>query len=368
MAFGAFGLWWGAWGALLPAIQRSTGVDDGQLGAALLLVGAGALATMRLAGHLVDRIGGIVLSTSVAALGVAGIGPALVQGVAPLAASLAVLGATSGAYDVAVNAEASRLEVRTDRPLLGLAHACFSFGVIGGSLAAGALRTAGVPLTGTLTSFGVTLAAVAVWLTATRERQSDNHGVAPGVSRWGWRPPRPLVLLGVLIALAFLVESAWQSWSALHLERDLGAPPWLAAVGPAVFGLSAGIGRVLVHALAAPERDVPIVVGGAALAAAATVAAAVIPATSFVLGSIALAGLGTAACAPSLLRLAGRAVPEPVTGAAVGTVTTIGYLGFVIAPAMVGGLAAATTLPIALALVSVAAVTLAIGATRIERT
>ena len=52
--FAAFGAFWGAWGATLPAIQSHAGVDDGQLGVALLFIGAGALVAMRGAGTLVD--------------------------------------------------------------------------------------------------------------------------------------------------------------------------------------------------------------------------------------------------------------------------------------------------------------------------
>ncbi|MDP1803755.1 MAG: hypothetical protein Q8K72_01175 [Acidimicrobiales bacterium] len=43
--------WWGGWGALLPAVQRSADVDDGRLGIALLLVGVGALGSMRVTGY-----------------------------------------------------------------------------------------------------------------------------------------------------------------------------------------------------------------------------------------------------------------------------------------------------------------------------
>jgi hypothetical protein len=54
-------------------------------------------------------------------------------------------------------------------------------------------------------------------------------------------------------------------------------------------------------------------------------------------------------------------------GAAVGTVTTLGYLGFVVAPAAVGGLAGATTLPVALAAVALSAVALAGGTAALAR-
>ncbi|MGC1731202.1 MAG: hypothetical protein WA731_00815 [Pseudonocardiaceae bacterium] len=41
--FAAFGLFWGAWGAALPAVQVRSGSTDGELGAALLMIGLGAL-------------------------------------------------------------------------------------------------------------------------------------------------------------------------------------------------------------------------------------------------------------------------------------------------------------------------------------
>jgi hypothetical protein len=48
--FAAFGLFWGAWGAILPAIKGESGVSDAQLGGALLMVGLGALVSMRFTG------------------------------------------------------------------------------------------------------------------------------------------------------------------------------------------------------------------------------------------------------------------------------------------------------------------------------
>lgn len=361
VAFGAFGVWWGGWGALLPAVQRSADVDDGRLGIALLLIGVGALGSMGVTGYLVDRFGGMVLPLSVVGLAVAGIGPAFVEGVAALAASMALLGVASGAFDVAVNAEASRLETLSAQPLLSLAHAGFSFGVIVGSLGAGAMRTFDVSLAGAFVCLGAVLAAIAAYLS----RGAMDRPVVAAIEAargWPWwRPPRPLAVLGVLLALAFLVESAWQTWSAVHLERDLGASPGLASVGPAVFGASAGIGRVLVHRRAAPGREAGLVALGALVAAGASVAAALVPVTALVIVAIAFAGLGTAAGAPLLLSLAGRSASLHQAGAAVGTVTTVGYLGFVVAPAVVGGLAGATTLPIALAAMALVAVALAGG-------
>ena len=44
-----------------PVVQVSSRSTDGELGTALLMIGLGALVSMRLTGHLVDRLGTGVL-------------------------------------------------------------------------------------------------------------------------------------------------------------------------------------------------------------------------------------------------------------------------------------------------------------------
>ncbi|MDQ3937227.1 MAG: MFS transporter, partial [Chloroflexota bacterium] len=39
--FALFGSFWGMWGAAVPAVRNRADIGDGQLGTALLLVGAG---------------------------------------------------------------------------------------------------------------------------------------------------------------------------------------------------------------------------------------------------------------------------------------------------------------------------------------
>jgi predicted MFS family arabinose efflux permease len=217
--FGAFGAFWGAWGATLPAIQSHAGVDDGQLGVALLCIGAGALASMRSAGALVDRWRAPALPAALAAFALAGVLPGLATSTASLGAALLVLGATSGAVDVAINAEGVSSESVTGRPVLSLAHGTFSACVVAGSLAAGALRSAGAGAQLVLVLVGVLVATVAAALL-----RAPAAATAQAPTRGSWRRlPRVLVILGGLCALAFFVENAWQSWGAVHLETDLDA-------------------------------------------------------------------------------------------------------------------------------------------------
>src|SRR3954452_23789128 len=140
VAFAGFGLFWGTWGASVPAIEAHSGTGSGVLGVALAFIGVSAFVSMRAAGFVVDRLGGRGLPVAVSALAAAAPLPPLAHSPAALMASLALVGATSGAFDVAANAEGTRYETAVGRPLLNLAHALFSIGVVGGSLATGIAR------------------------------------------------------------------------------------------------------------------------------------------------------------------------------------------------------------------------------------
>jgi MFS family permease len=366
--FACLGAWWGTWGALLPAIQQSAAVDDGELGTALLFVGLGALVSMRLTGTLIDRWGNVVLPVTLAYFATAGMLPGVAHGVGPLAGVLFVVGAGSGALDVAINTASVRYESITGQRVMNLAHAMFSVGVIAFAGMTGPLRAIGLGPLAILGLLACVLWTAALWLYSGRhtaatavEPSPDQEAQRPW--RWWW-PPRRLALLGVLTGLAFLVESSWQNWSAVHLERDLSASAGVGALGPALFGASAAAGRFAGHWLNRRLRDQSLVRAGAVLAAGGTVLAALAPSIPLALTGIAGAGLGTAVCAPTLFGLAGRYVGNARRGAAVGTVTTLAYFGFVIAPAFVGLLAQATSLRVALASTAAAAGLLALGAQR----
>jgi hypothetical protein len=353
--FAAFGALWGAWGATLPAIQSHAGVGDGELGVALLCIGAGALVSMRSAGSLVDRWGAPALPGMLGALAAAVVLPGLATSTAGLCAALLVLGAVSGAVDVAINAEGVRTEAATSRPVMSLAHGTFSASVVGGSLAAGGLRAAGAGAETVLGLVALVVAATAAFLLT-----APAAGGARAPTRPSLRPvPRLLIVLGALCALAFFVENAWQSWGAVHLESDLGASPALGALAPALFAGAAALSRLSGHALAGRVSELTLLRGGAVLGAAGTLLGALAPAAGLALVGVVAAGAGISICAPVLFSIAGRGADEAVRGAAVSVVTTIAYLGFLIGPAAVGLLASATTLETSLAAVAVVSLALA---------
>jgi predicted MFS family arabinose efflux permease len=337
VAFAALGALWGGWDALLPAVQEAVGASKGTLGLALLGVGVGALPAMLLTGRLLDRGVPRVLPLSFAAVAAAVLLPGAAGSVATLGAVLIVLGACSGAADVAMNTEVAALEASTGRRLMQLAHALFSLGLAAGAIASGLLRQAGAGRFGVLALLAAT-ALVAALATAVAETSSPQARrlVLPSNSLLlGTRPSRALVLLGVACAVAFVVEGGLEAWSALHLQRDLGAGAATGAAGPAAYGIAMAAGRLFGHRLAGRLQDRALLAGGGAVAAAGLLLASAAGSVPLAAGAFFVAGIGVSVAAPILFGAAGR------TGSAgaLATVTTIGYLGFVVGPPIVGGIA-----------------------------
>jgi MFS family permease len=354
VGFAALGVFWGAWGAALPAVQRQAGADDGELGFALLLVGLGALVSMRAMGVLIDRVGPRLTPLAVGVFGVAGILPALADSPGELYLFLLVIGATSGAMDVAINADAVREEVRSGRPLLNLAHASFSAAVVIASLATGALRWAGA---GPGAVFG--LAAAVIVLAAFTMRPSSPEPWKPPIPearpKLFQRVPAWLLLIGALGATAYWIENAWQSWGAVHLERSFEASPGASALAPALFASAMAAGRFAVHWLARPGAERAVLIAGAAVAGTGSALAALSASAPVALLGIVVAGAGCSVCAPTIVSVAGRAAARHERATIVGSVTTLMYLGFLVGPAAVGGVADLTSLRTSLGGVAVLA-------------
>jgi MFS family permease len=135
-AFAAFGVFWGAWAVLLPAIKEHTGASVVALGVALLFVAAAALPAMFLTGLLLDRFGPRILPFAAIFFGLAVLLPGFAQSPLQLALALVVVGIASGALDVSINFGATSIEACGGAPIMQKAHASFSAGFLAGSVLA----------------------------------------------------------------------------------------------------------------------------------------------------------------------------------------------------------------------------------------
>ena len=334
-----FGAFWGAWGSAVPRVRDQTGLDDARLGVALLFISAGALPAMLFTGRALDRWGLRLTALLVVSLGAVGLAAiATADGLVSLCVGLAAMGMASGSFDVAMHSVGGRAEQRSGRPIITRGAAVFSTAVVIFSLGTGAAFALGAP---TWVPFAVVLLLAALTGAAIHrvlpagvsDPDSDPAGLT---GTTGIRMPVvPLLLVGVLGALAFAAENAHQSWGAVFLSDVLAAGPGVSATAPAVFAASVAITRFAVSLLRPTCVRMVLVLGAVMAATGATVVARA-PSVPVALAGLVLAAAGTATIFPTLLSIVSRNVIESSRGRATAIVTTVSYLGYLLGPAYVG--------------------------------
>jgi MFS family permease len=143
-----------------------------------------------------------------------------------------------------------------------------------------------------------------------------------------------------------------EGWSALHIERTLGGGAAEGAFGPAILGLTMGIGRLSGQVVAERVREAPVILIASALAAFGMLTAALAPSPLVAYLGFGLAGLGVSVIAPMALALIGRHARDSERTRAISRAAVIGFLGFFIGPPAIGFISEATSLRVALGLVA----------------
>ena len=350
----------GTWAPRLPAIKESLGLSDGELGTALVGLAIGLVAGTRLAGAPIDRFGSRpVMRAGFPLLAATLLLPGLAGNGLALFGSLLVLGVASGALDVAMNAQGIEVERVLRRPILSGLHGLWSVGLgIGAAVAAGAAAIGADPLE----HFAVVAAVLAVLsvvflrglLPAHDQVREASHEAEPPDVRWTWA----LLLLGVIAFCSFVGEGSASDWSAVYMTQELGTSEALGAVAFAAFAVTMAAARFAADPLRTRLGNVPLVRGGSLIAAAGLGAGLLIHEPWAGIAGFALLGLGLAAVVPIAFSAAGDLDPR-ATGRLVGRVATIGYVGSVAGPIMIGWLAEATSLRTALGLVVLLALVIA---------
>ncbi len=361
--FALNGVLYGSWAARIPAVQNRLDLSAGALGLALAGVAAGALVAMPLSGGWAARAGSrratrVLLAAACVAIPLASFAPSL----ALLVAGTLALGAANGGLDVAMNAQGAAVERRSGKLIFSSLHAGFSLGGLAGALIGAAAAAAGVDVRVNLTIAGAL--ALAIGLPATRALLPASADAAPEGRSFA-RPTRALWALGVLAFCCLLAEGAAADWSAVYVEDSLDAPAGQAALAFAAFSATMTLGRIVGDRLAGALGSVRLLRISGLVAGIGLGGALLLAVPGAAIAGFALLGAGLSVVVPIVFRSA-AATPGSPAGPSLAAVSTLGYLGFLAGPPLVGGLAELTSLPVALGIVVVCATMTAVlaGATR----
>jgi len=359
LAFFIAGFATAAWAPLVPLAKQRLGLDEGALGLLLLCLGLGSITAMPITGVLTTRIGCKAVITSSALLTLLTLPLlAVLDGWLAMAVAIAAFGAALGTLDVAMNIQAIIVERSSGKAMMSGFHGLYSVGGIAGaglmSLLIGSGVMSPVVAAGSISAASLVLLVIA--LPSLLPYGDDSTETAPP---FAW--PKGIVLfIGLLCFLCFLVEGAVLDWSAVFLISERGSEVGLAGLGYAAFAVAMTIGRLLGDRLRTILGEQRVLISGGLLAAAGFLVVVLVPSVSANLFGFLLVGAGASNVVPVLFSAAGRTRAMPA-GLAVTAVTTLGYLGILAGPALIGLVAHLTELRVAFYLLVAAMLFIAVS-------
>lgn len=339
--FALAGVLFAAFAARIPDLKSQLGLSAGQLGVTLLAVSAGSLLGLPSAGWAAHHLGAaraVRMGIGCAALGLGGLGVGvdLARSQPLVMVGLFLAGLGVGVWDVGMNLEGARVEGLVGRSLMPRFHAAFSGATVASALVGSGASALRVPILVHLGAVGVLVVGgggYAVRRFLSRPAGAGGPGRPPGVgalAAWG---ERRTLLVGAVVFVAAVTEGTANDWLSVAMVEGHGLPAWAGVLAFATFLALMTLGRIA--GLAALDRygRVPVLRLLALLA--------LIGALLVVTGAGALAFLGAAAwgLGASLgfpVGFSAAADDAERAPARISVVATIGYLGFLAGPPLLG--------------------------------
>lgn len=350
-----------AWASLIPFLKHNLEIPDDHLGILLLTLGAGALVMMFFAGAIAARLG-CRRSLTVGGLGMIVCLNGLCH--APVYAGAigfaVILGASLGLSDVVVNINGIYIERKIHKRLMSGLQAMWSLGNFSGAAFFALLLSLGlhwklVALAATMVIAG----CLFFFAPHLMQNRQGNRGSSHFV-----RPKPYILLIGVICTISFLVEGSINDWSGVFLTTEKGVDISHSGLGLTLFTAAAFLMRLPGDSLVMHFGSRHILTVSLPIAFTGFLCILFLPPGPLLFLAFILIGVGCANTVPVFYSLLGTQKVMPVADA-VSAVSTIGYVGILLAPAVLGFIGRAFSLYASFGLVTVLLVVMSVIALRL---
>ena len=358
------GLCFATWASRIPTIQQDLQLTDGQLGLVLLALPVGSMIALPLAGWLVTRFGSktvvtnvlIVYSIMLVTLGLA-------QNITQIIFALVLYGMAGNTANIAMNTQAIGVEARYSRNIMASFHGLWS---LAGFTAAGIgtfmIGEGIIPFYHFIIISGFILIALAIvfqYLLPNEEKREASNKVFV-------KPDKALLLLGLIAFCSMICEGAMFDWSGIYFKKIIKAEgAWIGA-GYTAFMCTMAAGRFIGDWVAMQFGFKRMLqVSGLTIATGLTIALLFPYLLPAMIGFF-LVGLGVSSVVPLVYSNAGRSKTMS-PGMALAAVSSVGFLGFLAGPPLIGIVAGMSSLRVSFIIIALMGLSVAIVARLVKR-
>lgn len=337
------GLCFSSWASRIATIQQKLSLSDVELGGVLFALPVGLMVSLPLSGWAVSRIGSRKLLTiALVVYGLSLISLGAVNQTYQLVISLVVFGFAGNATNISVNTQAVVTEALYKRPIMASFHGLWSLaGFVGALIGTFMIGKEILPAPHFMIIAAITIISVIIcWNYLNDDHDTASSGPAFVI------PDKSLMVLGLIAFCSMVCEGAMFDWSVIYFKKIvLAEKAWIAA-GYTAFMCTMALGRFVADSFATRfglKRTLQV---SGTLTVTGLLVAVIFPTLYAAIAGFLLVGAGVSSVVPMVYSVAGKSKTMS-PGAAIAAVSTIGFVGFLIGPPLIGFLSGAFTLRIA---------------------
>ena len=326
------------WASSIPHLQQKLHLSDAALGTLLISLPAGLMLTMPLSAWLIGKyksrnivLGGAILY--VLLLSCIGFADKVWQ----MAIVLFAFGASRNLFNISINTQSIGVQQLYQKSIIASFHGVWSIASLVGAAFASILISLGaMPEFRLVLVTGLSLVLIVIFWGNTLESSANADAKKPAFAL----PDKSLLNLGLIAFCCMLCEGTMSDWSGIYLSKELHLSKGYVNMGYVAYLGCMTSGRFLGDWLANQLGNKKLLLLSSLLLGLGALLIAsfhsLIPA---ILGFM-LCGFGVSCVVPFLFSHAGKSATMS-SGVAIAAVSTIGYLGFLIGPPLVGFLSSA---------------------------
>ncbi|MFT3937014.1 MAG: MFS transporter [Chitinophagaceae bacterium] len=335
------GFGYSTWASRIPSIQQNLHLNEAQLGAILLAMPVGLVLTIpitgRLLGHFESRVimivGAIVFNLL---LGL----PGFLVNTLQLTLVLLCFGSARNLMNLSLNTQAVDVQALFSRSILTTMHGIWSLAGFAGAGLGYLMVLFGVHTRWHLLSVSIALVATAcICYPYTLEKKPVPQPNKPVFSL----PDKDMMKFALICFGVMACENIMYDWSGIYFMKVIHSSKAASIGAYVIYMVMMTIGRFVGDRLVGRIGIKTLLTYSGWFVFCGLMLAVLLPYQIIAGIGFALVGLGVSCVVPLVFSIAGK-VKGANTGQSLAAVSTIGYLGFLLVPPMVGFIAQATNL------------------------
>ncbi|MGV8879961.1 MAG: MFS transporter [Sphingobacteriaceae bacterium] len=347
--FFMYGLCFASWASRIPTIQQNLHLTDTVLGIVLIALPVGLMISLPFSGWFIAKTSSrkIVITAAFAYVFTL-VTLGLAENIFQLVAGLFLFGLTGNMLNIAINTQAIGVEALYKRPIMASFHGLWSLaGFTGAAIGTFMIGFKFEPYQHFLI---ILFIVIIIIILSQRFLLTEDVNSKKGQPIFV-RPDKSLINLGIIAFCSMICEGAMFDWSGVYFKKVvLAEGAWIGA-GYTSFMFTMTLGRFIADWLTGYFGLKRILQLSGVLTASGLMIAVIFPSMVTAVIGFLFVGLGVSSVVPLVYSVAGRSkVLSP--GVALAAVSTIGFLGFLSGPPLIGLVAGATSLRISFMIIA----------------